>query len=295
MDKNKISFITGIQKISLGRIILDKEYSKNFKLLDGSEISLSSTIGLDREYQQDSIAVALNDNYKMMLVADGMGGMYNGEEASYYTAQAIKKFFLNEEKKYLRILDIVLLEEVIYLLIDEITRRINSESGTTLSLAIVIDDRTYIVNIGDSRIYSIKNGILRLETFDDSEGFFRYKPKNSYDRDKLRFYRYNNIVTNSIIRDAPINLKIMEIENNSYDSLCLMTDGVSDILREEEIRNLLLTDDSAYKMTELSKYHEVDMVKVSDADMYKNFDFLSRIRPGKDNASVVVYKKKLVR
>ena len=40
--------------------------------------------------------------------------------------------------------------------------------------------------------------------------------------------------------------------------------------REEEIRNLLLTDDSAYKMTELSKYHEVDMVKVSDADMYRN-------------------------
>ena len=55
MDKNKISFITGIQKISLGRIILDKEYSKNFKLLDGSEIS-ENTI-LPTSYDRSDVVI----------------------------------------------------------------------------------------------------------------------------------------------------------------------------------------------------------------------------------------------
>lgn len=289
-----ISFMTGIDKVIDGKIILDKEYSKKFRLIDGSEITVSSTVGLVRSQQEDSLALSTKGNYKMFLVADGMGGHKAGEIASYYTAKIIKKFFEYEDEMYLRILDDILLNEVVYLLIDEITRKMNRESGTTLSLALVLDDKTYLVNIGDSRIYTLKDDKLVLQTHDDSEAFMRYNPKNSRDRDKLRFYRFNNIVTNGIIKDALVDVNISEIDNDSYDTLCLMTDGVSDILREDEMKECMYQDNPSYEMTELSKNHVVDKVSIEDTDIYKDYDFVRQIEPGKDNASAIVYKKRVL-
>lgn len=295
MEINRLSFITGIERLSMGKIILDKEYSREFKLVDNSIISLSSTVGLVRNMQQDCMAVSKNGNYLMLLVADGMGGMYDGERASYLTAKIIKDFFENEEEQYLRIMDDILLNEVMKILINEITLRIGDYSGTTLSLAIILDDITYLVNIGDSRIYTLKNGIMNLETSDDSLGFERYNPKNMIDRDKLRFYRYNNIITNSIIKGTDVKINICEIDNRNYDMLCLTTDGINDILREEEIEMMVSTGKRAYEITELSKSREIDRVSIEDTDIYKNSDFGSIVKPGMDNASAIIYRKKIKR
>lgn len=289
-----ISFMTGIDMVVDNKLVLDKEYSKKFKLVDDSEITVSSTVGLVRDHQEDSLAIATKGEYKMFLVADGMGGHKAGEIASYYTAKIIKNFFEHEDEIYLRILDDVLLNEVIYLLIDEITRKMSSESGTTLSLALVLDDRTYLVNIGDSRIYTFKDKELVLQTFDDSEAFIRYNPKSANLRDKLRFYRFNNWVTNGIIKNAIVDVNIKEISNDSYDILCLMTDGVSDILKESEIAECFSKNNPSYELTELSKNHDIDRVSIEDTDIYKDYDFVNQIDPGKDNASAIVYKKKVL-
>ena len=152
----------------------------------------------------------------------------------------------------------------------------------------VLDDVTYIVNIGDSRIYSLNNNTFRFITKDDSEGFDRFNPRNRQDRDKLRFYRYNNLITNCIMKNALIKLNIKEIYNDKYDSLCILTDGVSDILKEKEIKECLKKEKSAYLLTELSKYHQIEVNKEIEND---TDDYLKKIYPGCDNASAIVYKK----
>ena len=47
-------------------------------------------------------------------------------------------------------------------------------------------------------------------------------------------------------------------------------------------------------MTELSKNHVVDKVSIEDTDIYKDYDFVRQIEPGKDNASAIVYKKRVL-
>ena len=196
---DNLVFMTDMKIIDNKKIVLDKEYSQVFKLSDNSEISISSTVGLTRCEQEDSLLVITKGKYILMLVADGMGGLNNGEGASYSLVNTIKKYFSYEKEEYLRILDDILLEEVMYLIIEDVVSKIRCDSGTTLSMALVLDDVTYIVNIGDSRIYSLNNNIFRFITKDDSEGFDRFNPRNRQDRDKLRFYRYNNLITNCFI------------------------------------------------------------------------------------------------
>ena len=285
---DNLVFMTDMKIIDNKKIVLDKEYSQVFKLSDNSEISISSTVGLTRCEQEDSLLVITKGKYILMLVADGMGGLNNGEGASYSRVNTIKKYFSYEKEEYLRILDDILLEEVMYLIIEDVVSKIRCDSGTTLSMALVLDDVTYIVNIGDSRIYSLNNNTFRFITKDDSEGFDRFNPRNRQDRDKLRFYRYNNLITNCIMKNALIKLNIKEIYNDKYDSLCILTDGVSDILKEKEIKECLKKEKSAYLLTELSKYHQIEVNKEIEND---TDDYLKKIYPGCDNASAIVYKK----
>ena len=78
---DNLVFMTDIKIIDNKKIVLDKEYSQVFKLSDNSEISISSTVGLTRCEQEDSLLVITKGKYILMLVADGMGGLNNGEGA----------------------------------------------------------------------------------------------------------------------------------------------------------------------------------------------------------------------
>ena len=280
-----LSFLTKKEELTNGRIFLDKEYCREFRLNDDSIISLSSTVGLIRDSQQDSMAISVNDDYLLLLLADGMGGTYSGEVASYYTTKIIKDFFEYEDSENLKMIDEISLNEVLYTIIYEINRKIPYNSGSTLSFALITPYDTYLINIGDSRIYSVKNNMMKLESYDDSVSFEKYKPLNYNDRDKLRFYKNNNQITNCIMKGSFPRIRVKRIDNNSYDMLCLLSDGVSDILTELKIRESLLNDNSAYLLTELSKTENSENYELDDDN------FFSSITSGKDNASSIVYKK----
>ena len=292
---SKISFITEIEKISYDRITLEKDYCKNFKLANNSEVFISSTVGLRRKKQQDSLAFVADDNHAMFLVADGMGGMSSGERASYIVANTFKDFFETEKFESLDLVDMRIFGEIVKMLIGNCLPDITFNSGTTLALATVLREKTFIVNVGDSRIYSMLNGKTRLETYDHSVAFEKFRPMNQYDRDILRFYEHNNVITNGIIQGNDVSFDIKAIPNNSYDSLCAVTDGVSDILKEREIGETILSNNPAYQLTQMSKTKKRERLEPKAIAFYKDFDFVPFIYHGKDNASAIVYKKKRVR
>ena len=79
MDKNKISFITGIQKISLGRIILDKEYSsKQVRAynIDGILISRYKVL----RYMTTLIYNGMNESKDMLMYAITKNSFLTKEE-----------------------------------------------------------------------------------------------------------------------------------------------------------------------------------------------------------------------
>lgn len=285
MKIKNLSFITPMEMTADGKFILQKSYSQNYRLVDGSNLSLSSRIG-NRKTQQDCIAISKNEDYLLMLVTDGIGGMKEGEVASYTTAKIIKQWIETEGKQMLKELNINKLEDALTALIYLISTSIPNFSGATLNMSIICPNKTLIVNIGDSRAYIIKDGNIKLVTEDDSIVFKRYKPHTSNERNKLRFHKDNNILTNSITKSAFPTIKIITIENDDYDILCHVTDGVSDILQEQNITSYCYKKTPATILTKKSTTGLPIYHKKGDEE------YLKMIRPGSDNSTAIVYTRK---
>lgn len=283
MKIKNLSFLT--PSTSSDKIILEKDYSQKFIISDGSYINLSSNIGPKRN-QQDSIAVAENNGYILMLVADGVGGLEKGEEASYIIAKTIKEWLESQSKESLDQLNEIKLKDILTELITYTREKIlPKDAGTTLNMSIVGPQNTLIVNIGDSRAYSIKDKKINLRTIDDSLAFSIFKPTTEEERDKIRFYRKNNIITNVIKKSTPPKVNVTTIENEEYDILCHLTDGVSDVLSEEIIRICLLKEKPALSLVQESINKEPEYTP------YISSEFFEYVSPH-DNASAVVYTKK---
>ena len=142
-------------------------------------ISLTD-IGNKRKVNQDSF-IALSDeafghSFGVFCVADGMGGLSEGEYASRLATQKtiewykknltqLKKIWVNEKK----------LKESLKTLFFEINKIIyeygiekNIKVGTTYSLLLLIGNKYYIVHAGDSRIYLKRNDKLFMLTKDQT-------------------------------------------------------------------------------------------------------------------------------
>ncbi len=128
-----------------------------------------------RENQEDSFAVSNIDDKKQVkqagilaVVADGMGGLSMGQEAS---SAAVKTFFT----KYFEFSSNLLVQEA---LLSSLTVAniavfdlafqdgVTYDVGTTLSAALVHDSNLYWVSAGDSRIYLFREGELTQLTKD---------------------------------------------------------------------------------------------------------------------------------
>jgi serine/threonine protein phosphatase PrpC len=94
---------------------------------------------------------------------------------------------------------------------------------------------------------------------------------------------------NSINKNAFPKIKIITINNNDYDILCHLTDGVSDFLSESLIQTYIQNENPAPLLVEKSVNGEPIH---SD---YLDSDFRNIIYPGQDNATAIVYTKKKIK
>lgn len=224
----------------------------------------------------------------LLLVADGMGGLSFGEEASYMTAKTIQNWFKITSTHKLNVMSSTTLINEIYDLIYIILSTIPYNSGTTLNMSLITKEKTLIVNIGDSRTYTIKNDKITLITKDDSKAFEKFKPKTPEERDKIRFYNNNHLITNAISRKKIPRVRVITINNDDYDIICHMTDGVSDILSESTIEELSQSPNGAISLVGSS----IHSPRVKGEYHLKSKQYNEYIEPGKDNATAIVYTKK---
>jgi PPM family protein phosphatase len=135
-------------------------------------VVLATDIGITRQENQDRLAairIGTNDPQKKPLIAivasDGMGGMLDGAKTASLTVAGFLSGLI--QKKFSDT------ETLIRSAVKETNTKIysiyNGSGGATLSALVIDQSRTWLVNIGDSRIYAINSDkkVERL-TVDDS-------------------------------------------------------------------------------------------------------------------------------
>jgi protein phosphatase len=136
-------------------------------------------IGLKRKNNQDSFTVISRANFLSAVVCDGMGGAKGGNVASTFATKAysciIKTVFgkitpetnISDDEIIQNITSAVdKANEVVY---DTASNDVELEGmGTTLVSVLIFGGKAYVANVGDSRLYAMKDGVLKQITNDHS-------------------------------------------------------------------------------------------------------------------------------
>ncbi len=207
------------------------------------QISSLSDTGLVRSTNEDFYL--FSRDYRIIIIADGVGGYDYGEVASRIAAESAYALLENEfdEDNQLNADDpIQLLNKAIVFanqkVIDmKVQKPSHQQMGTTLTCFYLDDDFVYFSYIGDSRLYHIslqENKISQL-TVDHTLS------QNKLNQDLMPnlHARANHVLTRMIGAGNSINPGYGKYPLQKGDMLLTCTDGLSDLVSEESILQTL--------------------------------------------------------
>ena len=199
-----------------------------------------------------------NEN-EMFAVFDGMGGEACGEIASFIAAESCKVFCENKD----------VYDEYLYQLSEHLNQRILDETdarmlvlmGTTAAMIQFFKEEIYILNAGDSPIYKLsKNKLSKISKDHTAPGFSGKAPLTKFLGTPER---------------AGLNPYIARGPYKTGDVYILCTDGVSDMIGEELLKNTV---------------NDLMSEKKSLKEIAEKLIDLAKENGGVDNATVILCK-----
>lgn len=187
-----------------------------------------------------------NTDRFVIALADGMGGHNAGEVASEETLSNLK-FFIEDLPGNLSSAEF---QEAMLEWLQSINQIINSrglvdhslsEMGTTLVGMIFYGGRYYWINCGDSRLYRLRDGELKQLSTDHSLNKLSGTNKHS------------NIITNCIgagSKNSFLDMIDFTDDIHSDDSYLICSDGLNDMVSDENIEMLMSEGCTANKLCE---------------------------------------------
>ena len=206
----------------------------------GKTVSITD-IGRKRKLNQDYVFISdipVGKLSNLYLVADGMGGHNAGGFASRYAVETIVDEISGsrEEEAF----------AILYEAIEEANRRVIEKAaedesmsgmGTTLVAATVSGDLLKVANVADSRLYLVGEGIRQVTT--DHSLVEEMVRMGGIDREQARNHPDKNIITRAIGAQSEIKPDFFEVKLMPGDRIFMCTDGVSNMLTDDEIFHIL--------------------------------------------------------
>ncbi|GCF10188.1 PP2C family serine/threonine-protein phosphatase [Dictyobacter arantiisoli] len=225
----------------------------------GFVVGARSNAGIKRKYKpnEDSLFAAQgvlrsaskSPMFGLLVVADGMGGHANGEDASRLAIQAIASYLLpriigqpvQQGDAYASLL--VEGAQQANLAVHQNNIEQNGDMGTTITATLIIDGIAYVVNVGDSRTYLFNPALgLRKVTTDHSvvaslveAGII--KPDDIYTHPK------RNQIYRSLGEKPAVEIDSFTVQLQPGDKLLLCSDGLWDMVRDPKIEAVVKNPD----------------------------------------------------
>ena len=204
----------------------------------------------ERERQEDSFAIANAAGLELQraqgllaLVADGMGGMEDGKEASQWTAECFLQLFQEREG-----------EDVpswfyrsAHAVSDSVFQRFSGRSGSTLVAVHIQDERLHWLSVGDSVIFLARNGgVFQLNREHTCLNRLLLQELEREPIDKGRALsdpdapRLTSFVGIDRLTEVDLSLRSLTLQRG--DALLLCSDGISGVLTPPELLECMAPD-----------------------------------------------------
>lgn len=243
------------------------------------EIACRSDTGRVRSHNEDSIACDAADG--LAVLADGMGGYNAGEVASGIAvtlmAAGVKEALAQAEERDVKSCESLLRDQVIAAnsaIFEAAHGRADyAGMGTTVVAALFYDDRVSVAHLGDSRLYRLRDEKLEILTRDHSL-LQEQLDRGMLTPEEAKISRHRNIVTRALGVEREADVEVGSFAVLPDDIYLLCSDGLNDMLDDEEIRLAVQTSNPNMKLA---------------ADQLVE---LANQNGGRDNISVILVKVK---
>jgi protein phosphatase len=111
--------------------------------------------------------------------------------------------------------------------------------GATLVTGLFRDTRLIVAHVGDSRAYRLRDGLLTLITRDHSVLQERIDA-GLITPEQARISSIRNLVTRALGTEPELSVEVHEHTVEQGDLYLFCSDGLNDMLTDEEIANILL-------------------------------------------------------
>jgi serine/threonine protein phosphatase PrpC len=207
-------------------------------------------VGLKRRHNEDSL-LALEE-FGLFVVADGVGGRKAGEIASAFAVEAFQsdaprmhqavERYASAPSRETRNAVLSLLDEVVNLaskrIYESATATGRQGMTTTVVAALVGGGSAFIVHVGDSRAYLVRDRQLRQLTEDHS--LLNYMIQNGTIQPGEQMTSHRNVITRAVGLYPTVKPDLLHIELLEGDRLLLCSDGLSDMATPETILQLMV-------------------------------------------------------
>lgn len=208
-----------------------------------------------------TVSFSSGDNL-IFSVFDGMGGEAKGERASYLAASYLDSYIKENQDKNWNFKDYIKKANRL------ITKESSKHMGTTMAAITFFEDKIDICNLGDSRIYQLKNKTL-IQISKDHTDLELHKKLNASLNQKPKLTEHLGIDEN----EMELSPHIREFDYQDGDRFIICSDGLTDMLSNQEISEILL------------KYK-------SDLDIVETLVNKALEKGGKDNVTIMSFSVK---
>jgi serine/threonine protein phosphatase PrpC len=203
-----------------------------------------SHIGKVREENEDTFI--MDPELGLFIVSDGMGGHRGGELASNIVIEDLP-VMIEVRLDKLKVGTPAAIRNLFKKAIREQSRQLNLEGtsetgykdmGATLVVALIRNNRAYIANLGDSRIYRFRNRRL-LQLTKDHSVVSELLGKGKIRPEEAENHEAQGVITHYVGMEDKARPYLRSFQLKKGDRLLLCTDGLTDSIDDKAIAAIL--------------------------------------------------------
>lgn len=211
------------------------------------DYSYLSNIGKKRTTNQDYVKVFKNSqNVLLFLLADGMGGHQAGDVASKLTVETLGERWQDTNFESGEAIAEWLeaeIKQLNNLVFEEGQKDAFRGMGTTIEALCIFGYELILAHVGDSRSYLLRSDTL-IQITEDHSLVNELRLLGEITAEEASHHPRKNIITRSVGMPNDLNVDIIQRTIQSEDLFLICSDGLSNMLSDEEILRLLVINET---------------------------------------------------
>ena len=174
----------------------------------------------------------------LFILADGMGGHKAGDYASKYLVETmvgyVSKTTVNDP---VRVMNNALMLSNAMIYHKSMEEEELSGMGSTLVAAVIEDDVMTVCNVGDSRLYLIRDDITQVTR--DHSYVQEMIDKGMMERGSKEYYKKKKYLTRAVGSEESVRADYFEVELMDGDYILLCSDGLTNMVDDDRLLSLI--------------------------------------------------------